>query len=111
MDFQDQQETEGVWLEGKARASFRMELQEQKDTEAGRASRHASLNEVGKWPGGLWLGRLSGVSGSGGCHEVMGSLGRQDVRSSGGHWEFRNPRCGQEAMGSGDPIQEVQKVS
>ena len=63
-----------------------------------------------KWPGGLWLRRLSGVSGAGGCHEVRGFWGCRDVRSSGGHWEFRSPRCGQEAMGSGDPIQEVQEV-
>ena len=38
MDFQDQQEAEGVRLEGKARASFRMELQGKKDAEARVAS-------------------------------------------------------------------------
>ena len=63
-----------------------------------------------KWPGGLWLRRLSGFSGAGGCLEVRGFWGCWDVRSSGGHWEFRSPRCGQEATGSGDPIQEVQEV-
>ena len=34
MDSQDQQEAEGVRLEGKARASLWMELQGQKDAEA-----------------------------------------------------------------------------
>ena len=63
-----------------------------------------------KWPGGLWHRRLSGASGSGGRHEVRGSWGCQDVKSSGGHWKFRSPRCGQEVMGSGDLIQEVQEV-
>ena len=63
-----------------------------------------------KWPGGLWLRRLSGASGSGGRHEVRGLWGCQDVKGLGGHWEFRSPRCGQEAMGSGDLIQEVQEV-
>ena len=42
MDSQDQQEAEGVRLEGKARASFRMELQGQKDAEARVASGAAS---------------------------------------------------------------------
>ena len=63
-----------------------------------------------KWPGGLWLRRLSGASGSGGRHEVRGVWGCRDVRGSGGHWEFRSPRCGQEVMESGDLIQEVQEV-
>ena len=64
-------------MEGKARASFRMELQEQKDTEAGRASRHASLNEVGKWPGGY---------GSGGC---QGSVGQEVAMRSWALWVAR----------------------
>ena len=52
MDFQDQQETEGVRLEGKARASFRMELQGQKDAEARVASGVCvgSVDSVAKWP-------------------------------------------------------------
>ena len=52
MDFQDQQETEGVQLEGKTRASFRMELQGQKDAEARVASGACvgSVNSVEKWP-------------------------------------------------------------
>ena len=33
MEFQGQQDSEGVRLEGKARSSFRMELQGQKDAE------------------------------------------------------------------------------
>ena len=37
-------------------------------------------------------------------------MGCQDVRGSGGHGESRSPRCGQEAMGSGDLIQKVQEV-
>ena len=51
MDFQDQQETEGVWLEGKARASFRMELQGQKDAEARVASGACAgrVDSVAKW--------------------------------------------------------------
>ena len=42
MDFQDQQEAEGVRLGGKTSASFRMELQGQKDAEARVASGAAS---------------------------------------------------------------------
>ena len=46
--------------------------------------------------------------------EVAMRLGSYGVarmsRVSGGHWEFRSSRCGQEAMGSGDLIQEVQEV-
>ena len=57
MDFQDQQEAEGVRLEGKARASFRMELQGQKDAEARVASGAASS----AWPSGQ--NYLSGWSG------------------------------------------------
>ena len=52
MDCQDQQEAEGVRLEGKARASFRMELQGQKDAGARVASGACvgSVNSVAKWP-------------------------------------------------------------
>ena len=63
-----------------------------------------------KLPGGLRPRKLSGASGSGSRHEVRGLWGCQDVRGSGGHGEFRSQRCGQEAMGSGDLIQEVQEV-
>ena len=51
MDPQDQQEAEGVWLEGKTRASFRMELQGQKDAEARVASGAASAVSTA-WPSG-----------------------------------------------------------
>ena len=65
LDFQDQQETEGVRLEGEARASFRMEHQGQKDAEArvvnracvGTADSAAST----EWPSGQTY--LSGWSG------------------------------------------------
>ena len=89
-----------------------------------------------KWPGGLWHRRLSGASGSGGCHEVRGLWGCQDARGSrrslgvqelkvwsrghgvrrsntggsGGRRDFRSPGGGQGAMGSGDLVQVVQEV-
>ena len=52
LDFQDQQEIEGVRLEGEARASFRMEHQGQKDAEARVASGACvgSVDSVAKWP-------------------------------------------------------------
>ena len=63
MDFQDQQEAEGVWFEGKARASFRMELQGHKDAEARVASGAASAVSTA-WPNGQnypssWSGQMS----------------------------------------------------
>ena len=49
LDCQDQQETEGVRLEGEARASFGMEHQGQKDAEA-RVASGACVDSVAKWP-------------------------------------------------------------
>ena len=43
MDFQDQQDAGGVRLEGKARASFKMELQGQKDAEVVRMEGEAGV--------------------------------------------------------------------
>ena len=43
MDFQDQQDAVGVRLEGKARASFRMELQGQKNAEVVRMEGEAGV--------------------------------------------------------------------
>ena len=35
---------------------------------------------------------------------------RPSTGGSGGHWDFRSPRGGQEVMGSVDLVQEVQEV-
>ena len=63
MDSQDQQEGEGVWLEGKERASSVMELQGKKEAEAGVVSGEVLVVSTA-WPSGRnylssWSGQMS----------------------------------------------------
>ena len=69
------------------------------------------------WPRSYEVKRPS-TGGSGGHRDLQefkrgpGGYGvkRPSTGVSGGHQDFRSPRGGQEAMGSGDLVQEVQGV-
>ena len=93
MDSQDQQEAEGVWLEGKERASFGMELQGKKEAEAGLVSGEVLV--VSKaWPSGRnYLSSWSGQMGYWArVARGIGVIGRQGTRVGCSLGRFREHR-------------------